>query len=160
MGYNDQSSLPGWVLEVPGELGGLLLLLPSRASCSKKSDQSSANDSFRLPLSGKKSLESEGVLGVRCHGETGTLRDGLDAPGLARPACSRCSTADQYGGGLGAGFQPHTISPPKESGNDLQHLEFLGIRSLESKKMHEMIGDELPIDGQHALRSLPERETA
>lgn len=91
---DDQVGLPGWEV-VPGEFGGLLLL-PSRASCSKKSDQSSAKDSFLLPLSGKKSLDSEGVLGVRCHGETGIFRDGLDAPGRARPACSRCSVADQH----------------------------------------------------------------
>lgn len=92
---DDQTGLPGWEVEVvPGELGGLLL--PSRASCSKKSDQSSAKDSFLLALSGKKSLDNEGVLGVRCHGETGIFREGLDAPGLARPACSRCSATDQH----------------------------------------------------------------
>ena len=41
--------------------------------------------------SGKESVDRAGVLGVRCHGETGIRRLGFDAPGLARPACSRCS---------------------------------------------------------------------
>lgn len=75
--------------EALGELGDLT---PSWASCSKKSDQSSANDSFLVPLSGKKSVDNAGVLGVRCQGDTGTLKLGFDAPGRARPACSLCST--------------------------------------------------------------------
>lgn len=33
----------------------------------------------------------DGVLGVRCQGDIGTFKFGLDAPGLERPACSRCS---------------------------------------------------------------------
>lgn len=66
-------------------------LMPSLASCSRKSDHSSASDSFFVPPSGKKSVDNAGVLGVLCHGEIGTLRLGLDAPGRARPACSRCS---------------------------------------------------------------------
>ena len=65
---------------------------PSCASCSRKLDHKSASDSFRPLLSGKKSVDRDGVLGVRCHGDNGTLRLGLDAPGLARPACSRCSS--------------------------------------------------------------------
>lgn len=36
-------------------------------------------------------MVSEGVLGVRCQGETGTRRFGFEAPGRARPACSLCS---------------------------------------------------------------------
>lgn len=64
-------------------------LTPSWASCSRKLDHRSASDSFLLLLSGKKSVERDGVLGVRCHGDNGTLRLGFDAPGLARPACSR-----------------------------------------------------------------------
>lgn len=48
-------------------------LTPSRASCSRKSDQSSPRDSFLVPPSGKNSVDNAGVLGVRCQGETGTL---------------------------------------------------------------------------------------
>ena len=70
-------------------------LAPSWASCSKKSDHNPANDSFLpLPSSGKNSVESAGVLGVRCQGDTGVLRLGFEAPGRARPACSRCSKRD------------------------------------------------------------------
>ena len=71
-----------------GDLGDLI---PSWASCSRKSDQSSARDSFLVPPSGKKSVDNAGVLGVRCHGDIGTLRFGFEAPGRASPACSRCS---------------------------------------------------------------------
>ena len=74
-------------------LGDLGDLIPSCASCSRKSDQSSARDSFRVPPSGKKSVDKAGVLGVLCHGDKGTRRFGLEAPGRARPACSRCSTS-------------------------------------------------------------------
>ena len=70
-------------------LGDLDNLAPSCASCSRKSDHSPANDSFLPPLSGKNSDVRAGVLGVRCQGEIGVLRLGFDAPGLARPACSR-----------------------------------------------------------------------
>ena len=72
-------------------LGDLGDLIPSCASCSKKSDQSSARDSFLVPPSGKNSVDKAGVLGVLCHGDKGTRRLGFDAPGRARPACSRCS---------------------------------------------------------------------
>ena len=65
---------------------------PSCASCSRKLDHKSASDSFLLLLSGKRSVDIDGVLGVRCQGESGTLRLRFDAPGLARPACSRCSS--------------------------------------------------------------------
>lgn len=78
-------------LEPPEVLGDLGDLIPSCASCSKKSDQSSARDSFLVPPSGKKSVDKAGVLGVLCHGDKGTRRLGFDAPGRARPACSRCS---------------------------------------------------------------------
>ena len=68
------------------------VVAPSCASCSRKSDHSPASDSFLLlPSSGKNSVDKAGVLGVLCHGDTGALRLGLDAPGRARPACSRCS---------------------------------------------------------------------
>lgn len=86
-GCNDQAGLEPLETLVP-DFGDLI---PSWASCSRKSDQSSASDSFFVPPSGKKSVDNAGVLGVLCHGEIGTLRLGLDAPGLARPACSRCS---------------------------------------------------------------------
>jgi len=66
-------------------------LAPSDASLSRKSDHRPANDSFR-PLPSKVSAISDGVLGVRCHGDIGVLRFGFDAPGLASPACSRCSS--------------------------------------------------------------------
>lgn len=82
----DQFGLAG-----PEILGELRDFPPSRASCSRKSDQSSASDSFLDPPSGKKSVDKAGVLGVRCHGETGALNIGFEAPGLARPACSLCS---------------------------------------------------------------------
>ena len=36
-------------------------------------------------------MDKDGVLGVRCHGEIGVRRLGLEAPGRERPACSRCS---------------------------------------------------------------------
>ena len=39
----------------------------------------------------RSACESEGVLGVRCQGDTGVRRFGFEAPGRARPACSRCS---------------------------------------------------------------------
>ncbi len=79
----------GWTpLEVCGVFGDLT---PSCASCSRKPDQSSASDSFLLVLSGKKSVDNAGVLGVRCQGDNGTRRLGFEAPGRARPACSRWS---------------------------------------------------------------------
>lgn len=75
----------------PAVFGVLGDFMPSWASCSRKSDHSSASDSFLLVFSGKKSVDNEGVLGVRCQGESGTRRLGLEAPGRARPACSRWS---------------------------------------------------------------------
>lgn len=89
----DVLELLGDLVESLGDLGDFA---PSCASCSRKSDHSSAKDSFRLLLSGKKSVDSDGVLGVRCHGEIGTRRLGFEAPGRARPACSRCSATSQY----------------------------------------------------------------
>lgn len=53
---------------------------------------------------------------------------------------------------LGNWFNCHTVSPPKESSNDLQNLKFFGIRSLESEKVNKMISDELSNDGQHEPR--------
>lgn len=45
-----------------------------------------------------KSFAGVGVLGVRCIGELGTrsLPEAPDAPGRARPACSRCSGGCQW----------------------------------------------------------------
>ena len=77
--------------ELSGDLGDFT---PSAASCSRNSDHSSARDSFLLLwllLSNARSVLRDGVLGVLCQGEIGTLRFGFDAPGRARPACSRCS---------------------------------------------------------------------
>lgn len=62
--------------------------------------------------------------------------------------------------GKGSDFNLHTVSPSEESGNDLQHLKFLGIRSLESEEMDKMISDELPNGGQRALGWLRIRKMA
>jgi hypothetical protein len=73
---------------------------PSAASRSKKSDQSSASDSLLLELlaisigSVLSALLSDGVDGVRLKGDSGMRRLLFDAPGRARPACSRCSARD------------------------------------------------------------------
>lgn len=67
-------------------------ILPTSASCSRKLDHSSANDSLlEAPLS-MNSVARFGVLGVR-RGVPGTrsFPGRLDVPGRARPACSRCS---------------------------------------------------------------------
>ena len=82
---------------VVGDEGDLVLwdfgdCTSSCASCSRKLDHKSASDSFLLLLSRKRSVDRDGVLGVRCQGDSGTLRLRFDAPGLARPACSRCSS--------------------------------------------------------------------
>ena len=73
---------------------------PSFASRSRKSDQSSANDSLLLELLAMSIgslmlLFSEGVDGVRRNGDMGMRRLLFDAPGRARPACSRCSITRQ-----------------------------------------------------------------
>jgi hypothetical protein len=70
--------------------------LPSAASRSRKSCQSSASDSLLLELLainiGSDIEFNEGVLGVRRKGDIGTRREEPeDVPGRARPACSRCS---------------------------------------------------------------------
>lgn len=130
-------------LEPPELLGDLGDLTPC-ASCSKKSDQSSARDSFLVPPSGKKSVDRAGVLGVLCHGDKGTRRFGFDAPGRARPACSRCSVpvSKQNRHFVMQNFRL-TICPGKEACNYLQNLEFLGISSFQSQEMQEVVGDEL-----------------
>jgi hypothetical protein len=69
---------------------------PSLASRSRKSDHNSANDSLLLELlamsmGSLKPLLSDGVDGVRRKGDMGRRRLLLEAPGRARPACSRCS---------------------------------------------------------------------
>ncbi len=104
----------GDLVESPGDRGDPL---PSCASCSRKSDHSSASDSFRLLLSGKKSVDNAGVLGVRCHGEMGTRKLGFDAPGLARPACSRCSapTVSALGRGMRADKCPIPSDQPSKA---------------------------------------------
>lgn len=43
-------------------------------------------------VSGKNSEDSEGVLGVRWNGDIGIRKLLLEAPGLASPACSFCSS--------------------------------------------------------------------
>lgn len=83
-------------LEPPELLGDLGDLIPC-ASCSKKSDQSSARDSFLVLPSGETSVDKAGVLGVLCQGESGTRKFGFDVPGRASPACSRCSTVVSKG---------------------------------------------------------------
>jgi hypothetical protein len=68
-------------------------VLPSSACRSRNPVHSSARDSlFADDVSGKNSLESEGVLGVRWNGDMGIRRLWFEAPGLARPACSFCSS--------------------------------------------------------------------
>jgi hypothetical protein len=68
---------------------------PSSALRSRKLAQRSAKDSL-LPDVGagseKNSVFRDGVLGVRWKGECGRRRLLLEAPGLAKPACSRCSS--------------------------------------------------------------------
>jgi hypothetical protein len=76
--------------------------LPSAASRSRKSCQSSANDSLLLELLainiGSDMEFREGVLGVRRKGDIGTRKEEPeDVPGRARPACSRCSDYSQPG---------------------------------------------------------------
>jgi hypothetical protein len=81
-------------------LGGaeltLSLLLPdldpSSALLSRKPVQRSASDSLLGGGSVKNSEDKEGVLGVRWKGDTGRRRLIFEAPGLARPACSFCSS--------------------------------------------------------------------
>ena len=77
----------------------LLEFAPScAASFSRKFDHSSARDSLLLPLfvALRWSMFREGVEGVRRKGESGIRRELFEAPGRARPACSRCSTDYQY----------------------------------------------------------------
>ena len=77
-----------------------------------------------MPPSGKKSVDKAGVLGVLCHGDTGTRRFGFDAPGRARPASSRCSIV------ISQHFRdPVGIIPPYHlsSLKDLQLFAILGI---------------------------------
>ena len=68
------------------------------ASVSKKSVHVPASESpLDLGSEVRNSVESEGVLGVRCQGDIGVRRLGFDAPGRASPACSRCSTSVSRG---------------------------------------------------------------
>ena len=66
---------------------------PSWALRSRKLAHSSDNDSLSLEDDGseKTSALSEGELGVRVKGDMGRRRL-FEAPGRARPACSRCSS--------------------------------------------------------------------
>lgn len=85
---------PGLFLPFVGLVTALSLRLlpPASASLARKSDHSSASDSLLAPpgVSGK-SAERDGVLGVRLKGDMGMRRDAFEAPGRAKPACSRCS---------------------------------------------------------------------
>ena len=78
------------------ELLTLPLLLPavepSSALLSRNPVHSSANDSLFAGDSVKNSVDNEGVLGVRWNGDMGKRKLLFDAPGLARPACSFCSS--------------------------------------------------------------------
>lgn len=65
---------------------------PSSALRSRKPVHRSASDSLVAGGSVKNSLDSEGVLGVRWNGELGKRKLLFDPPGLARPACSFCSS--------------------------------------------------------------------
>lgn len=87
--------------------GGDVAILPlprrdsSPASRSRKSDQSSASDSLLLELlaisiGSFMLLLREGVEGVRRKGDIGMRKLLFDAPGRARPACSRCSALRQF----------------------------------------------------------------
>lgn len=80
-------------------------ILPTSASCSRKLDHSSANDSLlEAPLS-MNSVARFGVLGVR-RGVPGTrsFPGILDVPGRARPACSRCSVFNHQMGSRNYAF--------------------------------------------------------
>lgn len=69
------------------------LTLPSSALRSRNPVQSSDNDSlWVLEGSVKNSVDNDGVLGVRWNGDMGRRKLLLEAPGLARPACSFCSS--------------------------------------------------------------------
>jgi hypothetical protein len=90
------STLPPRSLRGGGGLAALPLLelsLPSAASRSRNSCHISAKDSLLLELEAANiGSESDGVEGVRRKGDEGRRRlDMPDAPGRARPACSRCS---------------------------------------------------------------------
>lgn len=71
---------------------------PSSTLRSRKPAHSSASDSldsFADAGSGseKKSALSDGVLGVRTNGDAGSRKlPPVEVPGLASPACSRCSS--------------------------------------------------------------------
>lgn len=100
-----------------GDEGDLVLwdfgdCTPSCASCSRKLDHKSASDSFLLLLSRKRSVDRDGVLGVRCQGDSGTLRLRFDVPGLARPACSRCSSQVSGWGSLCFANLTHRLTRP------------------------------------------------
>ncbi len=134
-------------------LGALEILVdldvfePSCASCSKKFDHNSASDSllalWLLLLSGKRSVVSAGVLGVRWKGDMGVRRLGFEAPGLARPACSRCADVVSYTC-WHIDIEERTVSPAQKCRDELQYLEFLGVRSIEGEEMEEVVCDDLP----------------
>lgn len=95
-------------------------------SCSRKFDHSSASDSLlAVPLS-MNSAASVGVLGVWGIGVLEALSfPALEAPGRARPACSRCSV--QRSMPAQRSWSQPTIGPAKERCNQLQDLEFLRV---------------------------------
>ena len=85
---------------VSGLIGAELLTLPlllpavepSSALRSRNPVQRSASDSLVGGGSLKNSVDSAGVLGVRWNGDKGNRKVLFDVPGLARPACSFCSS--------------------------------------------------------------------
>lgn len=102
---------------------------PSRASRSRKSDQSSARLSLLEldPLCSNcdsAAADSDGVLGVRRNGDIGIRKlvgagaADIEAPGLARPACSFCSVP-QSAWGVGTVRMWLTFVPRKQSRNEL-----------------------------------------
>lgn len=99
-----------------GEVVPLPRREPSLASRSRKSDHSSANDSLLLELLAMSigslmPLLRDGVDGVRRKGDMERRRLLLEAPGRARPACSRCSRDTSVPTSYTAGRRVHTVSP-------------------------------------------------
>jgi hypothetical protein len=70
----------------------LCTLAPSSALRSRNPVHRSANDSLVVAGSAKKSVDSDGVLGVRWNGDVGSRKLLFAVPGLASPACSFCSS--------------------------------------------------------------------
>jgi hypothetical protein len=94
--YHPLELSPPLVSGLGAELLTLPLLLPalepSSALLSRNPVHRSASDSLFDSDSVKNSVDNEGVLGVRWNGDTGKRKLLFEAPGLARPACSFCSS--------------------------------------------------------------------